>query len=252
MKLYIVDDYNAMSKKAADIVSMQIKTKQNSVIGLATGSTPIGMYKELIKMHRKEKLDFSKIKTFNLDEYYKIHPQDNQSYRYYMMKNFFNHINIDHNNINIPNGMTNDTERECKLYEEKIQESGGIDLQILGIGTNAHIGFNEPNNKFEPYTHLVNLDKNTIKSNSRFFRSVEDVPAKAISMGIKTIMSSRKILLLANGDNKAQAIFESLKGPIVPQVPGSILQLHKDLTVIIDKKAARYLEVEKTAATTSL
>lgn len=241
MKLIIVENYETMSKKASQIVSNQIILKPNSIIGLATGSTPKGMYKQLIKMHQEQNLDFSNIITFNLDEYYMIEQSNKQSYNYFMHNNFFDLVNIDPQNINMLNGITGNIEQECKRYEEKILEYGGIDLQILGLGINGHIGFNEPDFKFEKATHLVALDKETIKANSRFFNSKEEVPTKALSMGIKTIMNSKKIILLANGKEKAKAVKQAVQGPIMPEMPVSILQLHSDVTIIVDKEAGKLL-----------
>lgn len=241
MRLIVVDDYNKMSEKAAIMVASQIILKPDSILGLATGDTPLGMYEELIKMYNNKEIDFSKAKSFNLDEYYGLGKDNTQSYNYYMRENLFKHINIKEENINIPDGTAKDIEAECKNYEKRIQEQGGIDLQVLGIGVNGHIGFNEPDITFEAETHLVNLDEKTIESNSRFFDSVEEVPTKAISMGIKTIMHSKRIILLACGESKAEAIFKTMKGKITPKTPASILQLHNDVTVIIDKKAASKL-----------
>ena len=238
MRIIKVKNYEEMSKKAAVMLASQIILKPNSVLGLATGDTPLGMYEQLINMYNNKEIDFSEVKFFNLDEYHGIHKDNSQSYYYYMMKNFFNHININkEKNINIPNGMAEDTEEECVQYEKKINEAGGIDIQILGIGVNGHIGFNEPNVSFEAHTHLVRLDEKTIKSNSRFFSSIEEVPTKAISMGIKTIMHSKKVVLLASGISKAEAISKTIKGKISPEIPASILQLHKDVTIIVDKEA---------------
>lgn len=237
MRIIIAENYQEMSNKAAAMVASQIILKPNSVLGLATGDTPLGMYKELIKLYNNKQIDFSEAKTFNLDEYYGIGKENNQSYYYYMMKNLFNHININKENINIPNGMASDIEEECLYYEKRIKEVGGIDIQVLGIGVNGHIGFNEPDVNFEAQTHLVNLDEKTIESNSRFFQSIEQVPTKAISMGIKTIMHAKKIILLANGMSKAEAIFQTVNGKISPEVPASILQLHQDVTIIVDKEA---------------
>ncbi len=202
------------------------------------------MYKEIINIYKNQKMDFSKVRTFNLDEYYGLNRENPQSYYYYMINNLFNHVNIDKNNINIPNGMADKIEIECKEYERKIDKAGGIDLQILGIGVNGHIGFNEPDTSFESETHLVNLDEKTIESNSRFFSSKDQVPTKAISMGIRTIMHSKKIILLACGQNKADAIFKAIEGKITPNIPASILQLHKDVVVIVDRKAASKLNLE--------
>lgn len=244
MRIIVVDNYEEMSKKAAAMVASQVILKPDSVIGLATGDTPIGMYKEIINIYKNQKMDFSKVRTFNLDEYYGLNRENPQSYYYYMINNLFNHVNIDKNNINIPNGMADKIEIECKEYERKIDKAGGIDLQILGIGVNGHIGFNEPDTSFESETHLVNLDEKTIESNSRFFSSKDQVPTKAISMGIRTIMHSKNIILLACGQNKADAIFKAIEGKITPNIPASILQLHKDVVVIVDRKAASKLNLE--------
>lgn len=244
MRIIVVDNYEEMSKKAATMVASQVILKPDSVLGLATGDTPIGMYREIINIYKNQNLNFSRVKTFNLDEYYGLSKDNNQSYYYFMMNNLFNHVNIDKDNINIPNGMMNDIEKECEEYESSIVKAGGIDLQILGIGVNGHIGFNEPGESFEAETHLVNLDKKTIESNSRFFSSKDEVPTRAISMGIKTILHSKKIILLACGQNKADAIFKTIKGKITPNVPASILQLHKDLVFIVDKEAASKLDLK--------
>ncbi|WP_298841290.1 glucosamine-6-phosphate deaminase [Clostridium sp.] len=241
MRIIVVDNYEEMSKRAALMVASQVTLKPDSVLGLATGDTPSGMYKELIKLYNKKEVDFKEVRTFNLDEYYGLNPENSQSYYKYMMNNLFNSINISTENINMPDGMAKDVDDFCLLYEKKIKTLGGIDMQVLGIGGNGHIGFNEPNVNFEAQTHLVNLDEQTIEANSRFFKSIEDVPVKAISMGIKTIMNSKKIILLANGLNKAEAIEKAVKGKINPSVPASILQLHNDVTIIIDKEAASLL-----------
>ncbi|WP_066504202.1 glucosamine-6-phosphate deaminase [Abyssisolibacter fermentans] len=245
MKIICVDNYEQMSKKAGNIVASQLILKPDSVLGLATGSTPLGMYKELIELYKQGDIDFNKVTTFNLDEYYNLSRDNNQSYYYYMNENFFNHINIDMNHVNIPDGMAKDIEKECIEYEKRIRTNGGIDLQILGVGRNGHIGFNEPDVKFEALTHMVKLDEQTIKDNSRFFELIEDVPTKAISMGIKTIMQSKKIILLANGEEKADSIYGAISGDITPEIPVSVLQLHPDVTFIIDKKAAMKLDLEK-------
>lgn len=244
MRIMVVDNYEEMSKKAASIVTSQVILKPESVLGLATGDTPIGMYEEIINVYKNEKLDFSKVKTFNLDEYYGLNKENLQSYYYYMMDNLFNHVNINKSNIHMINGMADNIKVECKEYERKIVKAGGIDLQVLGIGVNGHIGFNEPDVNFELETHLVNLNKKTIESNSRFFSSKDQVPTKAISMGIKTIMNSKKIILLACGSSKADAIFKSINGKVTPNTPASILQLHRDVVVIMDKKAASKLNLE--------
>ncbi|WP_035293402.1 glucosamine-6-phosphate deaminase [Clostridium sp. KNHs214] len=241
MRIIIVENYEEMSKKAAIMMASHVILKPNSILGLATGSTPIGMYNELINMYKNGEVDFSSVKTFNLDEYYGLEKKNEQSYHYYMNKNLFNHINVGEENINIPNGMTENIERECFEYDKRIEEAGGIDIQVLGIGGNGHIGFNEPNDTFEAETHLVKLDEKTIKDNSRFFNSMDEVPTTAVSMGIKTIMMSKKVILLANGKGKAAAIRKTIEGKITPEVPASILQLHKDVTFIIDKEAASEL-----------
>lgn len=241
MKILIVKDYNEMSRKAANIVASQIILKPDSVIGLATGDTPKGMYKELVKLYEDDDIDFAQVKTFNLDEYYGLDKENPESYHYYMMENLFKHVNIKEENINVPNGMAESIEKECQGYERRIEEAGGIDLQVLGIGRNGHIGFNEPDLKFEAKTHLVKLDEDTIKANSRFFDSIEEVPKLAISMGIKTIMHARKIILLASGKEKAEAIYRTVNGKITPEVPASVLQLHPDVTLIVDKEAASLL-----------
>ena len=242
MELIVVKNYEEMSKKAASIISSQVVIEPNSVLGLATGDTPLGMYKELIKKYKENEVDFSKVKTFNLDEYYGLERDNIQSYYFYMINNFFKFINIDSNNINIPNGTSNDIEENCLNYESKIKEAGGIDIQVLGIGVNGHIGFNEPNVNFEAQTHLVNLNENTIKSNARFFNSIDEVPKKAISMGIKTILQSKKIILLASGESKAEAVYNTVKGKISPEIPSSILQLHQNVTIILDESAAKLLQ----------
>jgi glucosamine-6-phosphate deaminase len=241
MRIIVVDNYEEMSWKAASLVSSQMILKPNTILGLATGDTPLGMYSELIKLYNKKEIDFREVKSFNLDEYYGIDENNSQSYYYYMMNNFFKHINISHENINVPNGDAENTYEECLRYENEIKKSGGIDIQVLGIGVNGHIGFNEPDVNFEAETHLVNLDDTTIESNSRLFKRREDVPTKAISMGIKTIMYSKRIVLLASGLSKADAIYKTINGKINPEIPASILQLHQDVTVILDKDAASKL-----------
>ncbi len=242
MRIVIAKDYTDMSAKAARMVAGQLYLKPDSVLGLATGSTPLSMYQELIKIHHEISLDFSEVITFNLDEYLGLTPEDANSYHFYMFHNFFNHINILRNNIYIPNGLAQDISKECQDYDRKIQECGGIDLQVLGIGVNGHIGFNEPDINFEAITHKVKLDEETINVNARFFASIEAVPRYAISMGIKTIMNARKILLLANGVNKAEALYRTINKGITPDTPASILQLHPDVTIIAEAGAAKLLE----------
>ncbi|EQB88018.1 glucosamine-6-phosphate deaminase [Clostridium punense] len=237
MRIIVAEDYKEMSKTAADMMASQIILKPDSVLGLATGGTPMGFYKELVNLYKQGKFSFKEVKTFNLDEYYGLDKRNLQSYHYYMMENLFKHIDIDLENVNIPDGTAKDIDEECRAYEDKIRKAGGIHMQLLGIGINGHIGFNEPDVKFEAITHLVNLDEETIEANSRFFSSIEEVPRSAISMGIKTIMHSKKILLLAAGSEKAQVIERMINGPITPELPASILQLHPDVTLIVDKEA---------------
>ncbi|HHT50280.1 MAG TPA: glucosamine-6-phosphate deaminase [Eubacteriaceae bacterium] len=241
MELIITNNYEEMSKRAAAMVFSQVILNRHSVLGLPTGSTPLGLYKYLIEAHKKGYMDFSNIKTFNLDEYYRLDRNDPQSYYYFMMENLINHINIDTKNVDIPNCMLKDIEKECEDYEERIKAAGGIDLQIIGIGNNGHIGFNEPGPVFSKKTHLVNLSQSTIEANARFFKSIEDVPTKAVTMGIQTIMQSKRLLLIASGLGKADAIYKTIKGEIDPMVPASIIQLHRNATVIIDKDAASKL-----------
>lgn len=237
LKLYITKDYAAMSQKAAAIFFSQITLKPDSVLGLATGSTPIGTYEELVKSCKEGKLDFSQVTTVNLDEYVGLTGDNDQSYRYFMNHNLFNHVNIDPAHTHVPNGMAGDMEAEALRYEALIDSLGGVDLQLLGIGNNGHIGFNEPGDCFDKLTHQVALTESTIQANKRFFEKEEDVPRKAISMGIQTIMKAKKIVLVANGAGKAEIIEKACFGPITPAVPASVLQLHPDVTVIVDEAA---------------
>ena len=242
MRIIVCENYEEVSKKAAQMILSQITLKPDSVLGLATGSTPVGMYKNLIKMNKEGHIDFSEVKTFNLDEYYKLPRTNDQSYYYFMHENLFNHININHQNVHIPNGMATDIEAECERYDEAIKEAGGIDIQVLGIGNNAHIGFNEPTINFEKGTHLVELDESTIDANSRFFESKDEVPKKAVTMGVGSIFKSRKIMLIACGEAKAEAIYNTVYGKVIPDVPASILQFHNDIVLILDKEAAKLLD----------
>lgn len=233
-----------MSIEAAQQVASQIKLKPDSVIGFATGSTPLGMYKELIKMYKEEGLDFSKITSFNLDEYVGLPPSHPESYHYFMWENLFKHININPSNVNIPMGMADNIESFCNWYEEKIKSKGGIDLQILGIGANGHIAFNEPGSSLGSRTRIKTLGMKTRLDNSRFFNNLDEVPKYAITMGVGTIMESKKLLLLANGINKADAIKATVEGPIMAKYPATIVQLHRYATIIIDTEAASKLEGE--------
>lgn len=238
IQINIVRNYSAMSKKAANIIAGQINIKNNSVLGLATGSTPEGMYKELVVMYNNEAIDFSEITTFNLDEYYCLSKNNPQSYAHYMNHHLFNHVNMPMDSQFIPNGLSEDVETVCKAYDRRIEACGNIDIQVLGIGTNGHIGFNEPDIKFEAGTHLVQLDQETIKANARFFDSINDVPREAISMGVRNIMHAKKLVLLASGLAKAGILAEMLFGPVTPNVPASVIQLHNDVTLILDEAAA--------------
>ena len=226
-----------MSRKAANIVSAQVIMKPNCVLGLATGSTPIGLYKQLVEWFRKGDLDFSEVMTVNLDEYKGLSRENDQSYYYFMHQNLFDHVNIPVENTHLPNGMEPDSEKECHRYTELIQSLGGVDLQLLGIGHNGHIGFNEPGESFDKQVHCVNLTESTIEANKRFFASAKDVPKQAYTMGIKTIMQAKKILIVASGEDKAEIVQKAFFGPITPQVPASVLQLHNDVTLVADEAA---------------
>ena len=232
MKVYNVQTYGDMCRIAANLIGAQIIANPKSVLGLATGSTPIGAYARLSAGYENGDLDFSDITTFNLDEYCGLSKSDPQSYHYFMNEHLFGKVNIDKERTFLPNANTGNFEDECKKYDEMIAAHGGIDLQLLGLGGNGHIGFNEPCDVFEKGTHCVDLDEMTISANARFFESPDDVPRQAITMGIGTIMSAKKILLIANGQSKKEILQQALYGPITPMVPASVLQLHPDLTVV--------------------
>ncbi len=238
MRVVVVKDYKELSFQAAQIVAGQIKRKCGSVLGLPTGQTPVGMYQELIERCRDGETDFSQVITFNLDEYYGLNSDNPQSYHYFMQDKFFNRVNIKKENTYLLDGVTKDIEGECQRYEELIKTKGGIDLQVLGIGENGHIGFNEPATKLRSQTHLVNLSEETIKVNSRYFNDVKQVPRQALTMGIGSIMQAKKIILLASGRKKAQAIVKTLEGLVSAETPASFLQLHNDVTILIDEEAA--------------
>lgn len=255
MRVIIASDYDDVSKTAASIVAKEIKTKPSAVIGLATGSTPLGTYRELIRMHEELGLDFSRVRTFNLDEYFRLPPDHPQSYHTFMFENLFDHVNVKPENISIPDGMAADVEGFCVNYEERIREAGGIDLQVLGIGRDGHIGFNEPGSSLGSRTRLKTLTEETVRDNAKFFGGEEKVPRLAITMGIGTILEARKLLMLASGNEKAGAVREAIEGPVSSQVTASALQLHPQVTVVIDEKAGRllkrrdyYVYVEKMAA----
>lgn len=237
MRIIHAKDYNDMSRKAANIISAQVILKPESVLGLATGSSPLGVYRQLIQWYEKGDLDFSAVTSVNLDEYCGLPISNDQSYHAFMHQNFFDHINISPKRINLPDGMAQDAAAECARYDQLIRDLGGIDLQLLGIGHNAHIGFNEPDEFFSKNTHQVKLTESTIAANTRFFDRSEDVPRMAISMGMQAITQAKKILLIASGTDKADAIRDSFFGPVTPRVPASILQLHQDVTVIADEGA---------------
>ena len=242
MNLIVCKDYNEMSEKAARIVAACVTLKPDCVIGLATGSTPVGMYKCLIEKNKAGKLDFSRVRTYNLDEYYPIDPTNEQSYRYFMQKNLFDHIDILPENTYVPSGLAEDPEEECRRYDELVKSFGYADLQLLGLGRNGHIGFNEPSDHFVKETHVVDLTESTIEANARFFASADDVPKQALTMGIGCIMAARRILLIASGADKADAIYKTVCGPITPECPASILQLHPDVVLVCDEAALSKLE----------
>ena len=235
MNFIKVENYEQLSEMAAKIIADVVTEKPDCVLGLATGSSPVGTYKKLGEWNKEGKLDFSKVMSINLDEYEGLEGTHDQSYRYFMNKNFFDFINIDKANTYVPNGKADDIDAECKAYDERIQKFG-IDIQLLGIGVDGHIGFNEPDEFFTKETHKVVLDESTIVANARFFESIDDVPKTAITMGMGGIMSAKKVLLVANGQNKKDILEKAFFGPITPKVPASILQLHNDVTVIFSEK----------------
>ena len=241
MRIIITKNYDDMSQKAANIISAQIITKPNCVLGLATGSTPNGTYKVLVDRYNNGDLDISTVSTVNLDEYRGLTHDNDQSYYYFMMNNLFKHVNIDVNRTHVPDGTIEDAEKACADYEEIVKSYGGVDLQLLGLGHNGHIGFNEPASEFPKATHCVDLQESTIQANARFFEKIEDVPTQAYTMGIGTIMAAKKVLLIASGKDKAEIVKKAFFGPVVPEVPASILQMHQDVTIIIDEDAASLL-----------
>jgi glucosamine-6-phosphate deaminase len=244
MKLYQTKDYKEMSRKVANIISAQVIMKPNCVLGLATGSTPIAIYKQLIEWYNKGDIDFNEVKTVNLDEYKGLAPDNKQSYHYFMKMNLFRYVNIQEENIHIPNGLEIDSNAECTRYDTVIRNLGEIDLQLLGLGHNGHIGFNEPEESFEKETHCVALTKSTLEANSRLFEHGETVPAFAYTMGIKSIMQSKKIVLAVSGADKADILRIAVTGPVTPAVPASILQLHPDFTLVADEAALSKVELD--------
>ncbi|GJM24086.1 MAG: glucosamine-6-phosphate deaminase [Phycisphaerae bacterium] len=243
MEVIICEEYEAMSRAAARDVANVLNTKPNAVLGMATGSTPLGLYQELVRLHKEEGLDFSQVTTFNLDEYVGLNPEHEQSYHRFMHDNFFSAVNIPMQNIYIPSGTTSNYQAFCDWYERRIEECGGIDVQILGIGSDGHIAFNEPGSSLQSRTRLKTLAKSTIDDNARFFDKASDVPIYAITMGVGTILESRKLVLLANGSSKAKAIAEAVEGPVTSMITASALQLHPLTTVYLDSAASEQLKM---------
>ena len=235
MQIYRAKDYEDMSRKAANIIASQVVLKPDCVLGLATGSTPIGAYKNLVEKYEQGDLDFSQVTTVNLDEYKGLPRENDQSYYYFMHDNLFDHVNVKPENTHLPDGTKEDSDEECARYEELIRTLGGQDLQLLGLGHNGHIGFNEPDAIFEKATHCVDLQESTIEANKRFFASADDVPKQAYTMGIGTIMQAKKILVVVSGEDKADTVAKAFFGPVTPEVPASILQFHKDVILVADE-----------------
>ncbi len=244
MRIVRAKDYEDMSRKAGNIIAAQVVAKPDCVLGLATGSTPIGAYKRLIEGYEAGDLDFSQVKTYNLDEYRGLPGTHDQSYRYFMNVNLFDHVNIDKANTHVPDGLMEDYEAACAEYDAAVAAAGGQDLQLLGIGNNGHIGFNEPGDAFVKGTHCVDLTESTIQANSRLFDSIDDVPRQAFTMGIGTIMAAKMVLVMANGEVKAQAVHDMIYGPITPSCQASILQLHPNVVVVADEAALSLCPVE--------
>ena len=240
MKVIITENYEEMSKKAAEILIGIVKENPNAVLGLATGSSPIGAYQNMIKDHKENGTSYKGVRTVNLDEYVGLTADHDQSYAYFMRDNLFNHVDIDLKNTNVPCGAAKDLQKECDSYNALLEEYKQ-DVQLLGIGSNGHIGFNEPGTPIDSVTHLVDLTENTIKDNSRLFASIDEVPRQALSMGIKNIMNAKSVVLVASGKNKAKAVYGMVKGEVTPEVPASILQLHPFVTLVCDKDAASLL-----------
>ena len=242
MRVLIVKNYDEMSKEAGKMVKTGLEQKPDLVLGLATGSTPLGLYQELIRMHKKDSISFAKVRTFNLDEYLGLKPDNDQSYHYFMFENLFKHIDIPRENIYIPDGQARDPEKFCQWYEDEIEKAGGLDLQVVGIGRDGHIGFNEPGSSLASRTRVKTLDEQTIKDNSRFFAKPEDVPHFAITMGVGTILESKEILFLASGAGKSGIVARAIEGPVTSLVTASILQIHPKAVAILDEAAAADLQ----------
>ncbi len=237
MRIYETENYEAMSARAADILAAQIQLKPNCVLGLATGSTPIGLYQQLIAKYKAGTLSFSEVHTVNLDEYKGLAPTHDQSYRYFMQHNLLDHVDVRPECTNVPDGLAADPEAECARYDALRETLGSTDIQLLGLGRNGHIGFNEPGPTFVKETHVVDLTESTIEANARFFATMDDVPRQALTMGIGYIMDARRVLVVASGEDKAEAVYKAFFGPITPEVPASILQLHPDVILVADKAA---------------
>ena len=244
MRFISCADYTAMSRQAANLISAQVIVKPNCVLGLATGSTPIGTYKQLIEWYNKGDLSFANVRSVNLDEYKGLSGDHDQSYRYFMQNNLFNHVDIDVANTSVPNGKAEDADAECAAYDAHIRELGGIDLQLLGMGHNGHIGFNEPCDVFVGPTHVVELAQSTIDANKRFFASEADVPRQALTMGMAAILQARSVVVVVSGEDKAEIVHKAFFGPITPRVPASLLQLHPNVTVVGDEAAFSVLRKE--------
>lgn len=238
MQLFIEETYEDMSRRAADLIAAQLVVDPTSTLGLATGSTPIGLYADLVEDFQNDRISFEQATTFNLDEYRGLSPEHDQSYRYFMQKNLFDHVDIDPEATSVPDGANPDAEAACESYEQAISEAGGIDLQLLGLGHNGHIGFNEPCDHFPVMTHEVQLTDMTREANKRFFNSIDEVPTAAITMGVGTVMAAKKIVMVITGADKADILYKVFFGPVTPEVPGSILQFHPDVTLICDEAAA--------------
>jgi len=245
VEVVIKKTYEDVSVASARVVAEVINNKPDAVLGLATGSTPLGLYKELIRLHHEEGLDFSHVSTFNLDEYVGLKPDNPQSYHYFMHENLFKHINIDPQNVHVPSGTTNNYPAFCEWYEDRIEERGGIDVQVLGIGSDGHIGFNEPGSSLGSRTRIKTLNKQTIEDNARFFDKPEDVPVYSITMGVGTILEAERIVLLANGANKARAVADAVEGPVSARCAASALQMHPETTLFLNEDAAGKLEMRE-------
>lgn len=241
MQIFVTKDYQEMSEAAADMIVDLVEEKPGCVLGLATGSTPEGLYAEIAKRHEAEDIDFSRVATFNLDEYRGLPADHEQSYHYFMQKHLFSKINVRPENTHVPNGANPDAQAACDAYEASILLAGGVDLQLLGLGHNGHIGFNEPADEFTYGTHVVTLTADTIEANARFFKSADEVPRQAVSMGIGNIMAAKCVVLVATGESKAKAVYDTIRGPITPRVPASVLQLHPCCVILTDREAGKLM-----------